>query len=58
MIDLYAKALPAGPKKQRLPRKCSTCSNRKCRTRGIIVDWVGCEDWRDPLDRFRKSQAL
>ena len=55
MPDLYAPALPAGPKKKLLPRKCSTCSNRKCRTRGIIVDWVDCENWRDPLDRFRKS---
>ena len=54
MPDLYAPALPA-PKKKRVPRKCSTCSNRKCRTRGIIVDWVDCENWRDPLDRFRKS---
>ena len=36
MPDLYAKALPAAPKKKPHPRKCSTCADRECRQRGRI----------------------
>ena len=54
MTNLYAPALPAGPKKKHLPSRCSTCSNRKCRTRGSIVDWVDCENWREPPQKRRK----
>lgn len=54
MIDLYAPALPAEPKKQCLPRRCSTCANRKCRTRGIVMDWMNCADWKEPPEKRRK----
>ena len=46
MPDLYAPALPAGPKKKRLPRKCSTCADRTCRQRGRICDWRHCTNWK------------
>lgn len=46
MIDLYAKALPAGPKKQCLPRKCSTCADRECKQRGRVCDWRHCGKWK------------
>jgi len=46
MPDLYAKALPAAPKKKRLPRKCSTCVDRTCRQRGRICDWRHCTNWK------------
>jgi len=45
MVDLYAKALPAEPKKQRVPRKCSTCADRKCPVRGVVCDWLHCRAW-------------
>lgn len=47
MPDLYAKALPAAPKKKPLPRKCSTCADRDCRQRGGICDWKHCKDWKE-----------
>lgn len=46
MPDLYAPALPAGPKKKRLPRKCSTCADRDCRQRGRVCDWRHCTNWK------------
>lgn len=46
MTDIYAKALPAGPKKKRVPRKCSTCADRTCRQRGRVCDWKHCGKWR------------
>lgn len=46
MTNLYAKALPAGPKKKPLPRKCSTCADRDCRQRGRGCDWMHCGKWR------------
>lgn len=46
MIDLYAKALPAGPKKKRLPVKCSTCADRECKQRGRVCDWMHCGKWK------------
>ena len=46
MPDLYAKALPAAPKKKPLPRKCSTCADRDCRQRGRVCDWRHCGKWR------------
>ena len=46
ITNLYAKALPAAPKKKRLPRKCSTCADRTCRQRGRVCDWRHCKDWK------------
>lgn len=46
MPDLYAKALPAAPKKKPHPRKCSTCADRECKQRGRVCDWKHCGKWK------------
>ena len=43
MIDLYATPKP----RKRLPRKCSTCAVKDCRTRGRVCDWKHCKDWKE-----------
>ena len=36
--------IPVRPRKK-VPRKCSTCADRQCCTRGKIVDWMHCNQW-------------
>jgi hypothetical protein len=43
MTDPFA-VIPVRPRKK-VPRKCSTCADRQCCTRGKIVDWMHCNQW-------------
>ena len=53
MIDWKGCIVPIGrddpkelPKqRKKVSRKCSTCSDRKCRMRGTVCDWTHCGEW-------------
>lgn len=44
MTALYAPVIPTRRPK-RIPRKCSTCMNGRCRLRWRAVDWLHCGEW-------------
>lgn len=37
---------PPAPRRRRIPRKCSTCTDRSCRQRGRVCNWINCRSWK------------
>lgn len=46
-IGMGTKPPPPPRRRKRTLRKCSTCSNKECRARGTVCDWVHCREWRE-----------
>lgn len=45
---------PQKPRRKRVPRKCSTCENIKCKSRFAVVEWLHCGAWKGANDANEK----
>ena len=45
MIDPFDRI--GALRKKPVPRKCSTCADKRCAARWRAVDWRNCEKWTE-----------
>lgn len=54
MTALYAPVIPERrPKK--IPRKCSTCADKRCAARWRAVGWLHCGEWTPETGKHQEG---